>query len=48
MPGSAERWLSIHAAVQNNFNVQRHLPFCRTLSVLRDEAFKTWLAAAAV
>ena len=41
-PGSAQRFLSIHAAVQNTFNVQRHLTSRRTLRVLRDEAFRTW------
>jgi transposase-like protein len=43
--GSAQRFLSIHAAVQNTFNVQRHLAARRALRVLRDEAFRTWQAA---
>ena len=46
-PGSAQRFLSIHAAVQNAFNVQRHLTSRRTLRVLRDEAFLTWQVATA-
>ena len=37
-PGSAQRFLSIHAAVQNTFNVQRHLTSRRTLRVFREEA----------
>ena len=45
--GSAQRFLSVHAAVQNTFNVQRHLTSRRTLRVLRDEAFRTWRAATA-
>ena len=40
-PGSAQRFLSIHAAVFNTFNVQRHLISRDTLRVLRDEAFRT-------
>ena len=44
-PGSAQRFLSLHAAVHNTFNVQRHLTSRRTLRVLRDEAFRTWRAA---
>ena len=46
-PGSAQRFLSIHAAVFNTFNVQRHLTSRDTLHVLRDEAFRTWEAATA-
>src|SRR6478672_3842872 len=46
-PGSAQRFLSAHAAVFNTFNVQRHLTSRRTLRVLSDEAFRTWRAAAA-
>jgi transposase-like protein len=46
-PGSAQRFLSVHAAVQNTFNVQRHLTSRRTLRILRDEAFRTWRAATA-
>ncbi len=46
-PGSAQRFLSVHAAVLNTFNVQRHLTSRRTLRVLRDEAFQTWRAAIA-
>ena len=45
-PGS-QRFLSVHAAVQNTFNVQRHLTSRRTLRVLREEAFQTWRAATA-
>jgi transposase-like protein len=38
-PGSAQRFLSIHAAVQNTFNAQRHLTSRRTpeSDVARDE-----------
>jgi transposase-like protein len=46
-PGSAQRFLSIHVAIQNTFNVQRHLTSRRTLRVLREEAFQTWRAATA-
>ena len=46
-PGSAQRFLSVHAAVQNAFNVQRHLPSRGTLRALRGEAFQNWRAATA-
>jgi transposase-like protein len=46
-PGSAHRFLSVHAAVHNTFNVQRHLTSRRTLRVFREEAFRTWRAATA-
>jgi hypothetical protein len=45
--GSAQRFLSVHAALQNTFNVQRHLTSRRMLRVLREEAFRTWRAATA-
>src|ERR1700739_2484772 len=43
-PGSAQRFLSVHAAVHNTVKVQRPR---HTLRVLRDEAFQTWRAATA-
>jgi transposase-like protein len=46
-PGSAQRFLSVHAAVHNTFNVQRHLVSRNTLRVLRGEAFQNWRAATA-
>ena len=42
--GSAQRFLSVHAAVQNVFNVQRHLVSRNTLRALRGEAFQNWPA----
>jgi len=44
-PGSAQRFLSIHAAVYNVFNIQRHLTSRRTLRVFRDQAMLTWRQA---
>jgi transposase-like protein len=44
-PGSAQRFLSMHAAVYNSFNLQRHLIFRRTLRLFRAEAAKLWQAA---
>jgi transposase-like protein len=43
--GSAQRFLSTHAAVYNVFNVQRHLISRRTLRVFRDQAMLTWRQA---
>ena len=40
--GSAQRFLSAHAAIYNTFNVQRHLISRRTLRQFRTEAMKAW------
>ena len=40
-----KRFLSIHAAVYNVFNIQRHLTSRRTLRVFRDQAMLTWRQA---
>ncbi len=40
--GSAQRFLSIHAAVYNTFNVQRHLISRKTLRQFRGEAMIAW------
>ena len=45
--GSAQRFLSIHAAVHNNFTLQRHLISRSTLRVFRAQAAVRWLAAVA-
>jgi len=46
-PGSAQRFLSSHAAVHNTFNVQRHLITRRTLHLFRAEAMDQWRHATA-
>jgi putative transposase len=46
-PGSAQRFLSMHAAVYNAFNVRRHLISRRTLRIFRAEAMAQWHAATA-
>src|ERR671921_661025 len=46
-PGSAQRFLSMHSATYNTFNVQRHLISRRTLRSLRAEATAQWHAATA-
>jgi putative transposase len=40
--GSAQRFLSTHAAVYNTFNVQRHLISRETLRQFRNEALSAW------
>ncbi len=47
-PGSAQRFLSLHAATYNTFTIPRHLTTARTHRLLRAEAFATWREAAAV
>ncbi len=46
--GSAQRFLSVHAAVYNNFNTQRHLISRSTLRTFRAEAMSNWHCAAAI
>jgi putative transposase len=46
-PGSAQRFLSIHAVIDNTFNVQRHLSTRQTHRVLRSAAMTTWRDAIA-
>ena len=45
--GSAQKFLSTHAAVYNTFNVQRHLSPARTHRALRAAAMSTWREAVA-
>ena len=45
--GSAQRFLSIHAAVYNTFNLQRHLVARSTLRIFRTEAAAQWQDAVA-
>ena len=46
--GSAQRFLSLHAAAYNTFNVQRHLTSARTHRAVRASAMNTWCVAVAV
>ena len=46
-PGSAQQVLSIHAAISNAFNIQRHLWSRLTMRLLRDVAHRDWLSAVA-
>jgi putative transposase len=45
--GSAQRFLSVHAAVHNTFDVQRHLTSARTHRAFRTSAMQTWYEVAA-
>ena len=40
--GSAQKFLSAHAAAYNTFNVQRHLTSAQSHRVLRAAAMTTW------
>lgn len=46
--GSAQRFLSIHAAAYNIFNVQLHLTSARTHRAFRASAMQTWREAVVV
>ena len=46
-PGSAQKFLSTHAAVYNTFNVQRHLTSAKTHRSFRAAATNTWRAVVA-
>src|SRR4051794_8021758 len=45
--GSAQRFLSSHAAVHNTFNLQRHLVSRSTLRIFRVEAAAQWQGSVA-
>ena len=45
--GSAHRFVSLHAAVYNTFNLQHQLVSRRTLRTFRAQAMAEWLAATA-
>ena len=47
-PGSAQRFLSMHAATYNTFTIPRHLTSARTHRLFRAEAFSVWRNAAGV
>jgi putative transposase len=46
-PGSAQKFLSTHAAVYNIFNVQRHLTTAQTRRGFRAAAMSAWRAVVA-
>src|SRR3984893_10180093 len=46
-PGSAQRFLSMHAVVHNTFNLQRHLVSRSTLRIFRSDAAAQWRSATA-
>jgi hypothetical protein len=41
-PGSTQRFLSAHAAVQNHFNTRRHLISASQHRTKRDRALRAW------
>ena len=43
----AQRFLSMHSAVHNTFNIQRHLISRSTLRIFRAEATSEWQDAVA-
>jgi len=45
-PGSAQRFLSIHASVYNKFNACRHLILAANYRPLGSKAFAAWRRAA--
>ena len=47
-PGSAQRFLALHAATYNTFTVPRHLVSAPTHRLFRAEAFQAWRSAADV
>jgi transposase-like protein len=47
-PGSAQRFLLMHAVTYNVFTIPRHLVSARTHRLFRAEAFEAWRSAAGV
>ena len=47
-PGSAQHFLSTHAAIFNTFYIQRHLISRKTLRQFRGKAMSTWQTATAI
>jgi transposase-like protein len=47
-PGSAQRFLSAHAAVHNTFNVENHLISRQTLKPFRAAAMEQWPQVTAI
>jgi transposase-like protein len=45
--GQAQRFVSIHGAITNLFNIQRHLISRSTLRTFRADAMEGWIAASA-
>ena len=46
-PGSAQRFLSVHSSIYNNFYLQRHLISRNTLRQFRIDAMSAWQSATA-